>query len=92
MSPERRAMTTSFDPVAWTLAHGRTLTLGPVGLLMAIINVTPDSFSDGGRSLSTSDAVENAMHAIGEGACIACHHRRARRHRFERGEAEALVP
>ncbi|MCB1444978.1 MAG: dihydropteroate synthase [Rhizobiaceae bacterium] len=63
-------MTTSFDPVAWTLAHGRTLTLGPVGLLMAIINVTPDSFSDGGRSLSTSDAVENAMHAIGEGACI----------------------
>lgn len=63
-------MTTPFDPVAWKLAHGRVLTLGPSGLLMAIINVTPDSFSDGGRNLQTDDAIDNALRAIEEGAAI----------------------
>ena len=37
-------------------------------------------------------ARHSGLDELGEGACIACHHRRARRHRFERGEAEALVP
>jgi dihydropteroate synthase len=63
-------MTEPFDPVAWKLAHGRTLTLGPKGLLMAIINVTPDSFSDGGHNLQTADAVDNALRAIADGADI----------------------
>lgn len=63
-------MTTPFDPVAWKLAHGRALTLGPAGVLMAIINVTPDSFSDGGLNLRTADAVRNALGAIEEGALI----------------------
>lgn len=63
-------MTTPFDPVAWKLAHGRELTLGPAGLLMAIINVTPDSFSDGGLNAETPDAVENALRAIDQGAVI----------------------
>src|SRR6187551_2419305 len=63
-------MTTPFDPVAWKLAHGRELTLGPTGLLMAIINVTPDSFSDGGLNAETPDAVDNALRAIDEGAVI----------------------
>ncbi|MGV3552627.1 dihydropteroate synthase [Rhizobium sp.] len=63
-------MTAPFDPVAWKLAHGRELTLGPSGLLMAIINVTPDSFSDGGQNLRTADAVDNALRAIDEGASI----------------------
>ena len=67
---ERLAMTAPFDHVAWTLAHGRQLTLGPAGLLMAIINVTPDSFSDGGLNLRTTDAVDNALRAIDEGAVI----------------------
>lgn len=63
-------MTTPFDPVTWKLAHGRELTLGPAGLLMAIINVTPDSFSDGGLNAQTADAVENALRAVEHGAAI----------------------
>lgn len=63
-------MTAPFDPVAWKLAHGRELTLGPAGLLMAIINVTPDSFSDGGLNLLAADAIDNALRAIEEGAVI----------------------
>lgn len=63
-------MTSPFDPIVWTLAHGRSLTLGPMGLLMAIINVTPDSFSDGGINLQARDAIDNALRAIDEGAVI----------------------
>lgn len=63
-------MTSPFDPIVWTLAHGRSLTLGPTGLLMAIINVTPDSFSDGGINLQARDAIDNALRAIDEGAVI----------------------
>ncbi|PDT84493.1 dihydropteroate synthase [Sinorhizobium sp. BJ1] len=54
----------------WQLAHGRTLELGPRGVLMAIINVTPDSFSDGGRFADATAAVATAMRAIDDGAAI----------------------
>lgn len=63
-------MTAPFDRVTWKLAHGRELALGPTGLLMAIINVTPDSFSDGGLNLQASNAIDNALRAIDEGAVI----------------------
>jgi dihydropteroate synthase len=63
-------MTAPFDPVAWKLAHGRELTLGPTGWLMAIINVTPDSFSDGGLNIEASKAIENALRAVEDGAVI----------------------
>lgn len=39
-------------------------------LVMGIVNVTPDSFSDGGKYVSTDQAVEHAMHLIAEGADI----------------------
>ena len=61
---------TPFDPVAWKLAHGREVTLGPRGLIMAIINVTPDSFSDGGLNASSADAIRNALRAVDDGADI----------------------
>jgi dihydropteroate synthase len=61
---------TPFDPVAWKLAHGRQITLGPRGLIMAIINVTPDSFSDGGLNASSADAIRNALQAVDDGADI----------------------
>jgi dihydropteroate synthase len=35
---------------------------------MGILNVTPDSFSDGGRSLSAEDAVDAALRMMDEGA------------------------
>lgn len=39
-------------------------------LVMAILNVTPDSFSDGGAYLSIDDALRQAEKLIGEGADI----------------------
>ena len=37
-------------------------------LLMGIVNVTPDSFSDGGRFISTSAAVDQALKLAADGA------------------------
>lgn len=55
----------------WTLAHGRSLELGPQSVLMGILNVTPDSFSDGGAYRGdVSRAVDAALRMIEEGAAI----------------------
>ncbi|RVM17517.1 dihydropteroate synthase, partial [Sinorhizobium meliloti] len=59
-----------FQPSRWHLAHGRDLELGPRGVLMAIINVTPDSFSDGGRFADPDAAVRAALRALEAGAEI----------------------
>lgn len=49
----------------------RTQTLSLVKpVFMGIINITPDSFSDGGRYFKVSDAVERALQLIGDGAGI----------------------
>ena len=48
----------------------RTLTLTRRPALMAIVNVTPDSFSDGGKFLSTDQAVEHALQLVSDGADI----------------------
>jgi dihydropteroate synthase len=39
-------------------------------LVMGIVNVTPDSFSDGGHHLSTADAIAHAQQLINDGADI----------------------
>ena len=39
-------------------------------LVMAILNVTPDSFSDGGKFFSSDEALKQAEKLIGEGADI----------------------
>jgi len=52
------------------LAHGRQLNLGCCGQLMAIVNVTPDSFSDGGQFGDLDDAFQFALKAMEEGAHI----------------------
>lgn len=39
-------------------------------LLMAVVNVTPDSFSDGGRYLDPSQAIDHAVTLAGQGADI----------------------
>jgi dihydropteroate synthase len=41
-----------------------------IPLVMAVLNVTPDSFSDGGRHLSLADALDRAEEMITEGADI----------------------
>lgn len=53
----------------WSL-RSRTLELGKRTLIMGIVNVTPDSFSDGGLYLDASRAVEHALHLLDEGADI----------------------
>ncbi|HKX25275.1 MAG TPA: dihydropteroate synthase, partial [Actinomycetota bacterium] len=46
----------------------RTLECGPRTLVMGILNVTPDSFSDGGRFLDHERAVEHGLRMVEEGA------------------------
>ena len=41
-----------------------------IPLIMGILNVTPDSFSDGGKFHSMKDAVAHGMHLIADGADI----------------------
>lgn len=47
-----------------------TDTASPRPLLMGIVNVTPDSFSDGGRYLSSPVAINHAQAMINDGADI----------------------
>jgi len=53
----------------WSLGT-RTLELGKRTLIMGIVNVTPDSFSDGGRYLDPEKAAEHAIQLLDEGADI----------------------
>ncbi|TGE34093.1 dihydropteroate synthase [Desulfosporosinus sp. Sb-LF] len=50
--------------------RGMELTLGERTLVMGILNVTPDSFSDGGRYTNIEDAVAQAERMVEEGADI----------------------
>lgn len=54
-------------PRVLALARGR-LPLGSRTLVMGILNVTPDSFSDGGRHFDRRAAVERALEMAREGA------------------------
>jgi dihydropteroate synthase len=53
----------------WNLGK-RSLELGRRTLVMGIVNVTPDSFSDGGEHLSPDVAVGHALKLLDEGADI----------------------
>jgi len=53
----------------WQLRR-RTLELGRRTLVMGIVNITPDSFSDGGRFLDPEAAVEHGLRLLDEGADI----------------------
>ncbi len=53
----------------WNLG-GRSLELGKRTLIMGIVNVTPDSFSDGGQFLDRDQAVAHAERLLEEGADI----------------------
>ena len=44
--------------------------LGQTPLIMGIVNVTPDSFSDGGQFLDHQSAVDQALKLVAEGADI----------------------
>jgi dihydropteroate synthase len=53
----------------WSIGT-RALELGKRTLIMGIVNVTPDSFSDGGLYLDSSKAVDHALQLLDEGADI----------------------
>ncbi|MBE0693709.1 MAG: dihydropteroate synthase [Aquamicrobium sp.] len=61
---------TLFAPVVWPLAHGRSIELGPKAVIMGVLNVTPDSFSDGGRFEKVEAALAQARRMTAEGAAI----------------------
>jgi dihydropteroate synthase len=50
--------------------RGRRFLIGPRTWIMGIINVTPDSFSDGGRYFDTERAVARGLELAAEGADI----------------------
>jgi dihydropteroate synthase len=54
---------------AWKL-RTRTLAFGRRPLLMGILNVTPDSFSDGGAFFASQQAIEHGITLFDEGADI----------------------
>lgn len=53
----------------WNIGS-RVLSLGKRTLVMGVLNVTPDSFSDGGQFLDAEKAVEHALRLLDEGADI----------------------
>jgi len=54
----------------WHVAGGRKLPMGTRTLVMGVLNVTPDSFSDGGQFFSVDKALTHAEQMIAEGADI----------------------
>lgn len=54
----------------WMLAGGREIRCDGRPLVMGIVNVTPDSFYDGGRYLTAVRAVSHALDLVGQGADI----------------------
>src|SRR5216117_1868017 len=54
----------------WHITGDRTLSIGVRTLIMGILNVTPDSFSDGGEFFSLDSALAHAERMIAEGADI----------------------
>ena len=55
--------------VEWKVA-GRSLSAHDGPLLMGIVNVTPDSFSDGGKCIEADRAVAHALELVSQGADI----------------------
>lgn len=53
----------------WKL-RSRSLRLGERTLIMGVVNVTPDSFSDGGEFVEAERAIEHALELLGDGADI----------------------
>jgi len=57
------------QPERW-LAREHALHVGEEVLLMGVLNVTPDSFSDGGRFQDHDHAIDSALEMVDEGADI----------------------
>ncbi|MCX8159465.1 MAG: dihydropteroate synthase [Candidatus Saccharicenans sp.] len=58
------------EPLYTIDIRGKKLTIGPEPWLVGILNVTPDSFSDGGKYFEPERAVERALQMVEKGARI----------------------
>ena len=71
---EERVAAASFEIVRskfmLAIANGQEIALGSRTQLVGVVNVTPDSFSDGGRNLDPGRAAERALEMEAEGADI----------------------
>lgn len=63
-------MSTDCDKSTLWRCRNSEVELGERALVMGVLNVTPDSFSDGGRYFACSEAVEHALEMVREGADI----------------------
>src|SRR5690606_15245319 len=62
-------------PAPWSVASWgpdflQSFPLGKRTLIMGIVNVTPDSFSDGGLYLDPDAAIEHGLRLVAEGADV----------------------
>jgi dihydropteroate synthase len=57
-------------PARLALAHRRSLDLADAPLVMGVVNVTPDSFSDGGLYLDAGRAAARVLELFEQGAAI----------------------
>lgn len=55
---------------SWRISRSKTLTASARPLLMGILNVTPDSFSDGGQHNEIDAAVQHALNLVDDGADV----------------------
>ncbi|QDU94908.1 dihydropteroate synthase [Lignipirellula cremea] len=58
------------QPAPFWQLRSRSLEFGRLPVLMGIVNVTPDSFSDGGKFYDSSAAVDQALQLAADGALI----------------------
>ena len=63
------SMTNTIRSDSWTLRTKR-LSFGLRPVIMGIVNVTPDSFSDGGKFVDPQTAVEHGLQLVQDGAGI----------------------
>ena len=78
------------ETTTWKL-RTRTLELGARTLVMGVVNITPDSFSDGGMFLERDEAVSRALHLLDEGAEIIDLGAESTRPGSKAGDAEPAV-
>ena len=62
-------MTYSTRSDSWTL-RTKSLSFDALPVIMGIVNVTPDSFSDGGKFYDSQAAIDHALQLVADGAGI----------------------
>ena len=62
-------MCREINMTTWSV-RDRVLDFGERALIMGIVNVTPDSFSDGGRFSSPAAAIAHGLELVRQGADI----------------------